>query len=401
MPGEEKKMIALHIAPNRAPRKVKIKNDLNAFAKFLGGEIEFSCYDEVLLVCRAYGKMTNLPFNRAIRNFQDRIVDLVAGSFLVLGLDEEGKSASLSKPLIKKYTEMFRVPEKEEDIPPNLFCQFFGQYVDEPIENENSNNDVFDTIVGAHEVAYMKSYKTKKQQKRRFLEIKQRKRLKMYGKSVKLVAMRIRSFRHIVKRLKQDSRQKKFFWDNLTGEHIIIPDKKHREISSQAFAFRKDLKSVVIPSSVNKIRNAAFLGCANLSEITIPDSVTIVEELAFDETPWLEKQPDGMVYAGRAAYVYKGEMPQKAVVELREGTASITRQAFMNASENLENIEELIVAIPDSVTHIDECAFDDCNGYLEGKVIFRCNKGSYAHNYATRKEIMCELNYTANGHKVP
>ena len=135
-------MKALHISPNCAPCIVEISNGGDSYREILEGEIEFSCpYDDVLLVCLAYGKMMNMPFNRAIRNSQGRITDLVAGSFLVLGLDDEGGTLSMSEPLIEKYTEMFREPEKEDDIPPDEFHRFYGQYVKESGNGNDSSDD--------------------------------------------------------------------------------------------------------------------------------------------------------------------------------------------------------------------------------------------------------------------
>ena len=125
-------------------------------------------------------------------------------------------------------------------------------------------------------------------------------------------------------------------WDETTGEGVITFDGELTTIGNSAFEWCSSLTSVVIPDSVTTIGDYAFCDCSNLAEFkgkfaadggrclikdntliayanasgttyTIPDSVTLIEELAF-------------------AYCY-----------------------------NLTS-----VTIPDSVTTIGEWAFSDC-----------------------------------------
>lgn len=56
------------------------------------------------------GKLMGLPLNRALRDGSGEAYDVVAGTFLVVGLGEED-FASLSPELAQKYEEHFHQPE--------------------------------------------------------------------------------------------------------------------------------------------------------------------------------------------------------------------------------------------------------------------------------------------------
>ena len=99
----------------------------------------------------------------------------------------------------------------------------------------------------------------------------------------------------------------------------------------------------------------AFYGCSNLTSVTIPNSVTSIGANAFDGTAWYNNQPDGVVYAGKVAYKYKGTMPSNTSIELAEGTLGIAEDAFYNC-RSLTSI-----TIPNSVTSIGGGAFSSCD----------------------------------------
>jgi len=61
---------------------------------------------------------------------------------------------------------------------------------------------------------------------------------------------------------------------------IVIPDSVEY-IENYAFAYYKNLKSIEIPDSVKRIRNWAFECCENLKSIVIPDSVKRIGDGAF------------------------------------------------------------------------------------------------------------------------
>lgn len=104
-----------------------------------------------------------------------------------------------------------------------------------------------------------------------------------------------------------------------------------------------------------KIIDLGFADCSNLANVTIPSSVTRVEEGAFDGTAWFENQPDGLVYVGKVAYKYKGDIPNNTSITLENGTVSISARAFQ--SKNTTRMNLISVIIPNSVTSIGYGAF--------------------------------------------
>lgn len=66
------------------------------------------------------------------------------------------------------------------------------------------------------------------------------------------------------------------------------------------------------------------------------------EEL--EKTKWLNSQPDGVVYIGKSAYGYKGDMPKNTELSLKSGITNISGYAFYE-EKNLTSVK-----IPETVS---------------------------------------------------
>ena len=105
-------MDVLLIRPNMYPQAVQIGCELEDLQKAVGGDIQavYPYEDPVALIMDDDGKMMGKDLNRALRDEDGNMYDIIAGDFLVVGLGEEDFS-SLSPDLMKKYEEHFHQPE--------------------------------------------------------------------------------------------------------------------------------------------------------------------------------------------------------------------------------------------------------------------------------------------------
>ena len=124
------KLTVLVVEPMKEPYVKEIDPGLHALQAEVGGDIaaSYPFDDSVGLVLNDEGKLIGLDLNRSLRDEHGEIYDIVAGTFLVVGLGPES-FASLPPDMIQKYTEQFKRPE--------LFASINGQIVSVPVEPEN------------------------------------------------------------------------------------------------------------------------------------------------------------------------------------------------------------------------------------------------------------------------
>ena len=105
-------MDVLLIRPNMYPQAVQIGCELEDLQKAVGGDIQavYPYEDPVALVMDEEAKLTGKDLNRALRDEDGNMYDIIAGDFLVVGLGEED-FCSLSPGQMKKYEEHFHQPE--------------------------------------------------------------------------------------------------------------------------------------------------------------------------------------------------------------------------------------------------------------------------------------------------
>ena len=126
------KMTVLVVEPMKEPYVKEIDPGLHALQAEVGGDIgaAYPFRDPVALVCNDEGKLIGLDLNRGLRDENGELYDIMAGTFLVVGLGEED-FASLSPELAQKYMEHFRQPEQ--------FINLGGQIIAIPVEPEKDN----------------------------------------------------------------------------------------------------------------------------------------------------------------------------------------------------------------------------------------------------------------------
>lgn len=141
-----------------------------------------------------------------------------------------------------------------------------------------------------------------------------------------------------------------------SGEYTI-PDSV-MSIGNCAFEWCSGLTNVIIPNSVTSIGNGAFRYCSNLISVEIPNSVTSIGNDAFCKCSNLTSVtiPGSVISIGDDAFYICSGLTS---VTIQEGVISIGERAFYECS-NLTS-----VTIPGSVTSIGRSAFRECSALME------------------------------------
>lgn len=122
----------------------------------------------------------------------------------------------------------------------------------------------------------------------------------------------------------------------------------------------KEVKQLIVPSSVSSIGDYAFYNCIGFLEIRLPDTIEKVGINAFAGCAGVR-----VFTAGSILGTYRfPNMPNLQTLKVRPGTKSIISASYQN-SENLK-----IIFFPASLTKIEESAFENCKNlndiYYEG-----------------------------------
>jgi len=117
----------LVVNPRRKPYIQTIDSGLESLQKMVGGNIEavYPYEEPVALIVNEEGKFMGLPLNRALRDENNQIYDVVAGTFLVVGLTEDN-FGSLRAEDQKKFSELFAQPE--------IFIRINGKIISVPYD---------------------------------------------------------------------------------------------------------------------------------------------------------------------------------------------------------------------------------------------------------------------------
>lgn len=111
--AQDNTLIVLSVEPGKEPVLKEIEPGLESLQREVGGLIEalYPFEDKVALICNEEGKLDGLPLNRGLRDEDGELYDIVAGTFLVVGLSDENFS-SLDIDQIRKFSDLFKYPEQ-------------------------------------------------------------------------------------------------------------------------------------------------------------------------------------------------------------------------------------------------------------------------------------------------
>ena len=107
-------MRILVVEPGHVPYEKDIPSTLEAMQEIVSGTIQavYPFPEAVALICNDEGKLLGLPLNRALRDDNGSIYDVVAGTFFLCGAPADAEDfASLTDEEIQKFRKHFWYPE--------------------------------------------------------------------------------------------------------------------------------------------------------------------------------------------------------------------------------------------------------------------------------------------------
>ena len=121
-------MRVLVVEPEQRPEEREIDDSLTAMQKIVGGLIQPIHLDNsVVLVCNDEGRLMNLPANRGLRGEDEKLYDIVFGTFFLCGAPADSDHfTDLTPEQIEQYQERFCTPE--------MFWGMDGRIVCLPLE---------------------------------------------------------------------------------------------------------------------------------------------------------------------------------------------------------------------------------------------------------------------------
>lgn len=176
------------------------------------------------------------------------------------------------------------------------------------------------------------------------------------------------------------------------------------KIKYDAFNHCKQLKSIKIPDSVEVIETCAFSHCENLDEIQMSQGIKELGERCFSGTKWLENKPDGVVYSNGVAIDVKNKDNIKEIfdfdgkkvemqvgwIKFDEGTKTVVG-SYCNSDVGGSYKDFLI---PKSVEYIEKEAigyeilrYHDDRKIHDDSITIHGEPGSYAEQYANENDI--------------
>lgn len=125
-------MRILLVEPGKEPALKEIDGSLKSMQEMVGGTIQaiYPFEEPVALICNDEGKLLGLPLNRALRDEEGRIYDIVAGTFFLCEAPENSDSfESLPFETCYMLQSRFGIPE--------IFMRIGAQIICLPIPNRS------------------------------------------------------------------------------------------------------------------------------------------------------------------------------------------------------------------------------------------------------------------------
>lgn len=141
---------------------------------------------------------------------------------------------------------------------------------------------------------------------------------------------------------------------------IVVPEKVSLDgvdypvvaFGGNCFSDCRELESIIIPNSVETLRNSCFKGCSSLSSISLPSSITSLGDACFNGCSSLSSVslPSSITSLGSSTFEGCSSLTS---ISLPSSITSIGYNCFRGAG--LRGIE-----IPSSVTDVERGCFESC-----------------------------------------
>ena len=103
------------VEPEKKPRVQNIEDSLASMQEIVGGTIQavYPFNEPVAMICNDEGKLLNLPLNRALRDGDGSVYDIVAGTFFLCGAPADSdRFGSLTEEQVQHFLKRFSNPEQ-------------------------------------------------------------------------------------------------------------------------------------------------------------------------------------------------------------------------------------------------------------------------------------------------
>lgn len=117
-------MQVIVVEPKKKPMVQDIGSDLESMQKIVGGSIEavYPFDEPVALICNEEGKLLDLPLNRALRDDEGNVYDIISDTFFLCAAPPDSDCfTSLTDQQVKTYLERFAMPEMFLNVDGALF----------------------------------------------------------------------------------------------------------------------------------------------------------------------------------------------------------------------------------------------------------------------------------------